>query len=378
MSRFFDLVSKPVRAMGDYPPARTAPAEAQARLIKLDSNENPYGPSQRAVDAMRRALSNSNFYPDDDSSELRRRLAAEHRLSPEQILVTAGSTGMLSLLCYIMLGPGLNAVTSARSFILYSTAVRAAGAQLIEAPMRDDGFDLASILEAINEYTRVVLLANPNNPTGTVLTADSIDEFLRQVPGHIVVVLDEAYHEYAEHFAVTRKIEYSRSVEHVRRGASVIVLRSFSKVHGLAGLRIGYGMGPSELLTYCARLHDTYSVNMLAQAAALAALDDQSHIAKTVSGNASEAQILGVGLSELGFRVVPTFANFLYCDLGEDAAQFAGRLRDEGVSIRALGMWGAPTSIRVSIGTPEQNQFFLNAVRKVRETSATRTGREPR
>lgn len=370
MSRFFDLVSKPARAMGNYPsaPPRTAPVENEPRLIKLDSNENPYGPSPHAVEAVRRVLSNSNVYPDDDSSELQRRLAADQGLAPEQILVTAGSTAMLSLLCYTMLGPGLNAVTSARSFILYSAAVRAAGAQLIETPMSEDSFDLGAILNAINEYTRVVILANPNNPTGTMLRADAIDEFLREVPGHIVVVLDEAYYEYAQAFATNRKLEYSRSVEHVRRGASVIVLRSFSKVHGLAGLRIGYGMGPSELLTYCSRLRDMYSVNSIAQAAALAALDDQNHIAKTVSANASEAQILGVGLSEFGYRVVPTSANFLCCDVDEDAAQFAGRLRQEGIGVRALGAWGAPTCIRVSIGTPEQDQFFLNAVRKVRET----------
>jgi histidinol-phosphate aminotransferase len=381
MSRFFDLVSKPARAMSNYPatpPPRTAPVETQPRLIKLDSNENPYGPSPRAIDAMRQMLPSLNFYPDDDSSELRRRLAGDHNLSADQILVTAGSTAMLSLICHIMLAPGLNAVTSALSFVLYSTAVRATGAQLIEAPMRDDSFDLSAILEVINEHTRVVLLANPNNPTGTMLKADAIDQFLKEVPGHIVVILDEAYYEYAQHFATVRKVEYSRSVEHIQRGASVIVLRSFSKVHGLAGLRIGYGMGPAELLAYCARLRDMFSVSAVAQAAALAALDDQNHIAKTLSSNAEEAQILGVGLSELGFRVVPTFANFLYCDVEEDSSEFAMRLRDEGVSIRALGMWGAPTSIRVSIGTPEQNQFFLNAMHKVREASATRTGRELR
>jgi histidinol-phosphate aminotransferase len=374
MSRFFDLVSKPARAMSNYPqsaPAPTAPVAPHPRLIRLDANENPYGPSLRAVDAARRTLSNSNFYPDDDSSELQCRLATDHGVSAEQILVTAGSTAMLGLICHTMLAPGLNAVTSARSFVLYSTAVRATGAQLIETPVRDDSFDLAAILDAINEFTRVVLLANPNNPTGTMLKADSIDEFLREVPGHIVVVLDEAYYEYAQHFATVRKVEYSRSVEYVRRSASVIVLRSFSKVHGLAGLRIGYGMGPAELISYCARLRDMYSVNSMAQAAALAALDDQSHIAKTVSGNATEAQILGVGLSEFGFRVVPTFANFLCCDVGEEASQFAGRLRDEGVSVRALSAWGAPTCIRISIGTPEQNQFLLSAMRKVATSQRT-------
>jgi histidinol-phosphate aminotransferase len=368
MSRFFDLVSKPAREMGSYlpsAPARPAPAEAQPRLIKLDSNENPFGPSPRALEAMRLALSASHFYPDDDGAELRRKLAAHHAVPPEQVLVTAGSTAMLGLLCHTMLAPGSNAVTSERSFIVYSMAVRATGAQLIETPMREDGFDLDAILSAINEDTRIVLLANPNNPTGTMLDADAVDRFVAEVPGHVVVVLDEAYYEFAVRAAAQRKVEYSRAMTYLRQGASVVVLRTFSKVHGLAGLRVGYGLGPAELMAYCARMRDAYSVSSIAQAAAVAALDDVGHIGKTIANNAAQAQILGVELSELGYRVVPTAANFLYCDVGEDAAAFAGPLRGEGVSVRALGVWGSPTCVRVSIGTPEQNQVLLRAIKKV-------------
>jgi histidinol-phosphate aminotransferase len=372
MSRFFDLVSKPAREMGGFlptPSARRAPAEAQPRLIKLDSNENPFGPSPHAVKAMQAALAAANSYPDDDGAELRDKLAAHHEVPTEQVLVTAGSIGMLSLLCRTMLAPGLNAVTSERSFIVYGMAVHAAGAQLIEASMREDGFDLAAILDAINEDTRIVFLANPNNPTGTMVEAAAVDQFIAEVPGHVVVVLDEAYYEFAVHFAARRKVEYSRSLEYLRPGASVVVLRTFSKAHGLAGLRVGYGLGPAELLAYGARMRDTFSVSSVAQAAALAALDDLNHVGRVVSNNAEQAQILGVGLSELGYRVVPTAANFLYCDLGEDASGFAERLRGEGVSVRPLSGWGAPNCIRVSIGTPEQNQVFLSAARKIAGTS---------
>ena|SRR5579859_857523 len=367
MSRFFDLVSKPVRDMGSYsptPPPRVAPPQTQPRLIRLDSNENPYGPSPRAVEAMRVALAAAHSYPEDDCAELRRKLAGQHAVPPEQVIVTAGSTALLGLLCQTMLGPGLNAVTSERSFIVYAMAVQAAGSQLIETPMQNDGFDLAAILDAINEDTRLVFLANPNNPTGTMLDAASVDKFIAEVPGHVVVVLDEAYYEFAVRFAAQRKVEYSRSLDYLRQGASVVVLRTFSKAQGLAGLRVGYGLGPAELLAYCARMRNTFSVSSVAQAAALAAIDDQGYIAQVVSSNATQAQILGVGLSELGYRVVPTSANFLYCDLGEDAAAFAGRLRNEGVSVRPLAAWGAPNCVRVSIGTPEQNQVFLEAVRK--------------
>ncbi len=367
MSRFFDLVSKPAREMGGHSPnlrARKA-AAAQKRLVKLDSNENPFGPSPRSLEAMREGLAAAHLYPDDDGSELRRKLASFHSVPLEQILVTAGSTAMLSLLCQTMLAPGLNAVTSERSFIIYAAAVQATGAQLIEAPMREDGYDLAAILDAINEHTRIVFVANPNNPTGTMLDADAVDKFMAEVPGHVVVVLDEAYYEFAARFAAQRKIEYSRSLDYLRQGAGVVVLRTFSKAHGLAGLRVGYGLGPAELMAYCARMRNTYSVSSVAQAAALAALDDAKYVERIVSSNAAQARILGVGLSELGYRVIPTAANFLYCDVGEDASDFADRLRGEGVSVRALGVWGAPACVRVSIGTAEQNQFFLNAARKV-------------
>jgi histidinol-phosphate aminotransferase len=382
MSRFFDLISKPARDMGATNASGTASAALERRsgLIKLDSNENPFGPSARAVGAMREVLKAANFYPDDDCSQLRYKLAACHGLPPEQVLVAAGSTAMLSLLCQTLLAPGLNAVTSERSFIVYSMAVQAAGAHLIEAPMRtgEESFDLDAILAAIDSNTRIVFLANPNNPTGTVVEAAVVERFLAQLPGHVVVVLDEAYYEFALHFAALRKINYSNSLEYIRQGASVVVLRTFSKAHGLAGLRVGYGLGPAELLGYCARMRNTFSVSSVAQAAAVAAIDDYDHIQRVVENNTAQSQVLCHGLSGLGHRVVPTSANFLFCNLGEDAAAFANRLQDEGVAVRPLGSWGAPSCVRVTIGTPEQNQAFLQAACKVGSSHSTpQNNRQP-
>jgi histidinol-phosphate aminotransferase len=364
MGRFLDLVSKPAREMGASN-AAPAPAvmERRARLIRLDSNENPFGPSPRAIAAMRKAIATANFYPDDDCSRLRWKLAARHQLPPEQVLVGAGSTELISLLCQTLLAPGLNAVTSERSFIIYSMAVKAAGGQLMEAAMRDDSFDLEAILAAINANTRIVFLANPNNPTGTVLEAAAVERFLARIPDHVVVVIDEAYYEFAMHFAALRKITHSNSLEYVREGGSVVVLRTFSKAHGLAGLRVGYVLGQTELLGYCARMRNTFSVSSVGQAAAMAALDDDSHIQRAIENNAAQSRILADGLSALGYRVVPTSANFLFCDLGEEAAAFAGRLLEEGVAVRPMGPWGAPHCIRVTIGTGEQNQAFLKAAR---------------
>jgi histidinol-phosphate aminotransferase len=366
MSRFDNLISSPARNLGSYiPDFSRGQSSSQPRVIKLDSNENPFGPSPRAIEAMRGATESMHEYPDDDCIELRTRLAARHNVSSEQVLVTPGSAGMLSLLCQTLLAPGRNAVTSRLSFIVYGMVVRASGAHLIETPQRVDGFDLDAILDAINPDTRLVFLANPNNPTGTMLDANAVDGFLARVPAHVVVVLDEAYYDFAAHFATLRKVDYSRSIEYVRRDANVVVLRTFSKVHGLAGLRIGYGLGHAELLGYCARMASTYSVSSVAQAAAMAALDDQQHVDRAVANNATQAEVLITGLSEPGFRVVPTAANFVYCDIGTGSATFAGNLLEEGVSVRPMAGWGAQNCIRVTIGTPEQNQIFLHAVKRV-------------
>ena len=372
MGRFSDLITKPAREMSAYSPSvpfRVAATVTQPQLINLDSNENPFGPSPRAMEAMLSASSAANFYPEDDSAQLRSKLAAYHGVMTEQVLVTAGSTALLSLLCQTLLGPGRNAVTSKLSFIVYGMAVRATGARLIETPMRDNGFDLSAILDAINDDTRIVLLANPNNPTGTMVSAAAVDQFIAEVPDHVVVILDEAYHEFAVDFAAQRKVEYSRALNYQRQTANVVVLRTFSKAHGLAGLRLGYGLGPAELLSYCARMRDTYSVSSVAQAAGLAALDDQEFVRRVVQNNTAQAMVLTEGLAELGYRVIPTWANFVYYEVGGDAASIAGQLLDQKVSVRPMGGWGAPTCIRVSIGTPDQNQIFLNAMRKIQRGS---------
>jgi histidinol-phosphate aminotransferase len=371
MGRFSDLITKPAREMSACSPSvpfRVAATGSQAQLINLDSNENPFGPSPRAMEAMQSASSAANFYPEDGSAQLRSKLAVHHDVTTEQVLVTAGSTALLSLLCQTLLGPGRNAVTSKLSFIVYGMAVRATGARLIETPMRDNGFELSAILDAINNDTRIVLLANPNNPTGTMVSTAAVDQFIAEVPDHVVVILDEAYYEFAVDFAAQRKVEYSRALN-FGQTANVVVLRTFSKAHGLAGLRVGYGLGPAELLSYCARMRDTYSVSSVAQAAALAALDDQEFVRRVVQNNSAQAIVLTEGLAELGYRAVPTWANFVYYEVGGDAASIAGQLLDQGVSVRPMGGWGAPACIRVSIGTPDQNQIFLNAMRKIQRGS---------
>jgi histidinol-phosphate aminotransferase len=333
----------------------------------MASNENPYGPSPLAIEAMKAATGDVHFYPDNGVVELTARLAEIHELDASQILVTAGSTTLLDILARTLLGPGLNAVTSKLSFIVYPIVTQAAGARLIEVPTLNDGYDLEGILDAVDGNTRVVYLANPNNPTGTIVDADAIDRFLDRLPSHVITVLDEAYCDFASYFAAERGFYYSHSLDYVRAGRPVVVLRTFSKAHGLAGLRVGYGMGPAELMGYLARMKPAFMVSSLGETAALAALADADHVKKAVENNARGAKLLTPAIAEMGIRVAPTWANFLFCHVGEDATHLCQLVQGDGVIVRPMsGPWGAPDAFRVTVGTPEQNEQFLGALKRAR------------
>ncbi len=363
-----EVVPEHVRSLAAYvpgAPATSAQRDASVTWVKLASNENPFGPSPLAITAIRQSIEHCALYPDTDATELRLELARRHRVMSEQILVTAGSTEMLGVICRTLLRPGLNAVSSERSFIMYPIVTAAAGGQFITAPMRNDALDLDAIAAAVNSSTRVILLANPNNPTGTAFDASAFTSFMRKIPHTITIVIDEAYYEFAYSFASMRGVEYSRSLDQLKAGRNIVILRSFSKIFGLAGARVGYGIGPPELMRYFSRMRTTFSVSSIAQSAALAALRDDDHMRKTLANNVEGAKQLTDELLKIDQRVSPTWANFLYCELGKDAARTAACLRSNGVSVRPLTVWGAPTAVRVTIGTPEQNNEFLKALKKV-------------
>jgi len=368
-----DQIPEHIRALAGYVPGkplRQAQQETGGAMIKLASNENPFGPSPLALEAIRAAAAEVNLYPDNDASELRQALAARHQLDEQQIFIADGSLGILDVIARTLLVPGTNCISSERSFISYPIVTRTIGAQFVGVPMRNDAYDLDAIAEAINEQTRAVILANPNNPTGTMFDADAAETFLNRVPGSVLVVLDEAYSDFAEYFARQRGIAYSRSFEYVRAGRqNVLVLRTFSKAHGLAGIRLGYACGNPELLRYFARVRNSFSISVVAEAAGLAAIRDENHIRKTVENNAVGAAWLMERFKELGIRAVPTSANFIYFTIDEDANAFAKRMQAEGVIVRSLVPWGAPNAIRVSIGTPDENETFVRALKKlVRQT----------
>jgi histidinol-phosphate aminotransferase len=369
MSNFEKVVPQHVRALGSYVPGKPikdAERESGVRCIKMASNENPFGPSPLAVEAMRRAAEDANLYPDNEVTSLRQRLARLHGMGPENILVTAGSTSFLTIIGRTLLAPGLNAVTSERTFIIYPIATEAPGGRLITVAMRGDTYDLDRILAAINPETRIVFIANPNNPTGTLLAPAELDGFMSQVPEQVCVVMDEAYCDFAQDLARRRGVEYSHAMQYVHAGRNIVVLRTFSKAHGLAGARIGYGIAPAEQISYFARLRTVFSVTHVAEAAALAAIEDEPHIRKTLENNAAGVEYLSNQIGAMGLRVVPTWANFLYVEVGEDAAALGKRMQDEGVIIRPLtGKWGAPQAIRITAGTPEQNRQCVATLKKV-------------
>jgi histidinol-phosphate aminotransferase len=368
-----DQIPEHIRALAGYVPGkplRQAQLESNVTMIKLASNENPFGPSPMALEAIRKAAAEVNLYPDNDASELRQALAARHQLAEEQIFIADGSLGILDVVARTLLVPGTNCISSERSFISYPLITKSIGARFIEVPMRNDAYDLDAIAEAIDEQTRVVILANPNNPTGTMFDVDATETFLHRVPESVLVILDEAYSDFAEHFARQRDITYSRSFDYVRANRpNVLVLRTFSKAHGLAGVRLGYACGDPELLRYFARVRNSFSVSVVAEAAGLAAIRDLDHIRKTVENNAVGAAWLMERFKELGIQAVPTSANFIYFTVDEDANAFTKRMQAEGVIVRSLVSWGAPNAVRVSIGTLEQNETFFRALKKlVRQT----------
>jgi histidinol-phosphate aminotransferase len=364
-----DQIPEHIRALAGYVPGkplRQAERESGVAMIKLASNENPFGPSPLALQAICEAAAEVNLYPDNDANELREALAARHQLAPEQIFIADGSLGILDVVARTLLVPGTNCISSERSFISYPMITRSIGARFVEVRMRNDAYDLDAIAATIDEQTRVVILANPNNPTGTMFDADATEAFLQKVPESVLVILDEAYSDFAEYFARQRGITYSRSFEYVRAGKqNVLVLRTFSKAHGLAGVRLGYACGNPELLRYFARVRNSFSVSVVAEAAGLAAIRDVDHIRKTVENNAVGAAWLLERFKELGVKAIPTSANFIHFTVDEDAGAFTKRMQAEGVIVRSLVPWGAPNAIRVSIGTPEQNETFFRVLKKL-------------
>lgn len=319
-------------------------------IVKLASNENPLGPSPLAKAAMREALEEAHIYPDGGAYALRSAIAERHGLDLKNVIIGNGSNEIIELLCHSFLNRNASLIAAEHAFVVYKLMATLFGANYVEVP--DPGFvhDLDAMAAAITPETRLVFIANPNNPTGTMVGDAEIERFMANVPDHVVVVFDEAYHEFLETPPDT--------LRYVREGRNVCILRTFSKIHGLAALRVGYGLAPGGLADILQKARQPFNVNAIAQAGALAALEDEAHVAQTIEVNRTGLRLLESAFAERGIETVPSHANFILAHVGDGDRLFADMLR-KGVIIRAMRGYKLPDWARISIGTEKENLRFL-------------------
>ncbi len=325
--------------------------------IKLASNENPLGPSPQARVAIERVLGDLNRYPEGTSYELRGRLAEIHGVEPEQVVVGAGSNELIELLAHVFVGPGDQAVLADPTFPMYWPAVRVTGGEPVLVPCAEFTHDLEAMGAAVGPRTKMVFVCNPNNPTGTMVTRDAVERLLEQVPAGVLVVFDEAYHEYV------RQPEYPRTLEYVKAGRHVVILRTFSKIYSLAALRIGYAITLPETASLLNRVRMPFNVTMVAQVAALASLDDPGQVERSVRVNMEGMAFLTEKLTALGIEIIPSQANFLLVKLPVDAGPIARELERRGVIVRPMGQFHLPAEfVRITVGIRPENERLVSAL----------------
>jgi histidinol-phosphate aminotransferase len=330
------------------------------RVVKLASNEGPFPPFPAALEALARAARELNRYPDGGAYRLRAALAERHGVAFEQIAVGSGADGVIDCLAQAALEPGDDVVCGWPSFPSYVIDALKMGAGATKVPLRDHRYDLAAMLAAVGPQTKIAYVCHPNNPTGTINTRAELDAWFERVPERVLTVLDQAYYEYVD------EPDYPDGVDYLQQGANVLVLRTFSKIYGLAGLRVGYGVGPADVVAGIGKVRRAFDITAPAQEAALASLDDPDELARRAAANREGRARLEATLREHGLEPVPgAVGNFLYVELGEDAQPLFDALLREGVIVRPLGGFGAPGAIRVTVGTRDENEFFSAALGRV-------------
>ncbi len=357
------LVPDAIAKAALYPPGR--PLDEIIReygiqdLVKLNANENSLGPSPKAVEAIRESALCVHRYPDNSAYYLKKRLAAMHALAPDNIILGNGSNELVQFIFMTFLGSSEEVVTGLPTFLLYRIMGRVLGGVVSEVPLRDHRYDLPAMAARLTDATKLVLISNPNNPTGTIVTDDELERFLEAVPRDVLVVLDEAYAEY-----VTSS-RFPESSAYVRDGRNVLVLRTFSKAYGLAGVRLGYALAPRELIGYLERVREPFNANSLAQTGALAALDDRDHLNRTIENNRAGLAYLSQQLERLRIAYVPSQTNFLLIFTALDSGVMTERLLREGVMVRDMSGFGLENRLRVTVGLPEENRRFIEALERL-------------
>jgi histidinol-phosphate aminotransferase len=355
-----------------YQPGR--PIEEVARelnlpaddIVKLASNENPLGPSRLALRAMRQAAAHVNLYPDGGSFLLKQKLSQHLGLTSNHLLLGSGSNEVIELLGHALLSPSAEVVVSQYCFAVYPIVAALFGARLIVAPARNYGHDLDAMLKAITSNTRIVFVANPNNPTGTSVPPQQLKQFLESVPTSVVIALDQAYIEF--------QAETLDLLPYIRGGTwpNLLLMRTFSKIYGLAGVRLGYAIGHPDFVAELNKVRQPFNINSLAQAGALAALDDRAHVEKTRRLNAQGQKFYEREFRKSDLEFIPSSANFILVRVGEGDRVF-NELQKQGIIVRPMGGYQLPEWIRISIGTPEQNRRCLQALRAVLNAPAAAT-----
>jgi histidinol-phosphate aminotransferase len=349
--------------LADLPVEEIKQALGLEKVYKLSFNENPMGPSRKALEAMQKSLLQLNLYPSSNGESLLKKLAEVEGVLPENIMLANGADEMILLVAQTFLEPEDEVIIPQVTFVQYLAATHLMGAKPVIAPMKEDlRIDLEAVLDRITPRTKLVFLCNPNNPTGIVIPARELEPFLDRIPEHVLVVVDEAYHEYAEGDG------YVSSVEYVKRHKNVFVVRTFSKIYSMAAARIGYGIGQTEVIDAVNHVRPPFNVNSVAQAGALASLDDEEHRAEGRRINAVGKQMLYAAFEELGMKYLPSQANFVCVDTGRDSGALFDQLAKRGVIVRNLAGYGLTTSLRVSIGRPEEMEAFIRALKEIIQT----------
>ncbi|MHA6493828.1 histidinol-phosphate transaminase [Pseudomonas borbori] len=365
MTDFLALAQPGVQKLSPYVPGKPVDELAReldldpATIIKLASNENPLGPSRKALEAIQRELAELTRYPDGNGFALKDRLARRYGVTVGQVTLGNGSNDILELVARAYLAPGLNAVFSEHAFAVYPIATQAVGAQGKVVPAKNHAHDLDGMLAAIDANTRVLFIANPNNPTGTWFGPKALGDFLAKVPAHVLVVLDEAYIEYAEGEELPDGLDY------LSGHSNLLVSRTFSKAYGLAALRVGYAISSAQIADVLNRVRQPFNVNSLALAAACAAFDDAEYLAESRRLNETGMAQLEAGFRTLGLSWIPSKANFIAVDLARESMPVYQALLREGVIVRPVANYGMPTYLRISIGLLDENARFLEALTKV-------------
>jgi histidinol-phosphate aminotransferase len=328
-------------------------------VIKLASNENPLGPSPKAIQALKKGIKDIFLYPEGSGTLLKQKIAKMTNLRPSNVILGDGSDELIDIIGKTFIEPGDEAVVSEGAFIRYKMSAELMGGRVISVPMRNYTHDLQAMKKAITPATKVVFIANPNNPTGTFVTKKEVAEFFEGLRDDLIVVFDEAYYEYVT------QANYPQTVPYVRKGRNVIVLRTFSKIYALAGLRVGYGLSTAEIISYMERVRPPFNVNSLAQAAAEASLDDSRQVSRSRQLVREQKKYLCRELGKINVAYIPSATNFVLIDLKKNAAETGRKLLEAGVIVRPMGEYKLDNCLRVTIGLPAENKRFIATLKKL-------------